>query len=360
MKRNGKIEFLRFLFGFMVLAFHVQKYLPGEIRIGDTINFAFFPHGAMGVEFFFLTSGFLMAANVFKRINESPKISIGESTTIFLKSKITALLPLHLICFVLLFATQFYINDWGVKRAVLKFIENIPSLLFIQMSGFNGSGINHIEWYISVMILSMLIIYPIMKKNYMLFVRVIAPIISIFAIGTLYRNASMLGGVGIWYSVVYRGFVRGFAEICLGTVCFEISRNIQKRSFTKIQKIAFGFGELAIWCIAFGMIMFTVPKTYQFYILLFLALGITLTFSDISYGKKIFNNKFFYFLGKLSLPLYLCQLTTIQLSNHLISHLPMTNRMIYTIIGTFILALVLQGIDTVIKKLLSSKKLNKA
>ena len=356
MKRNGKIEFLRFLFGFMVLAFHVQKYLPGEIKIGDTIDFAFFPHGAMGVEFFFLTSGFLMATNVFKRINEPAKISIGESTTIFLKNKIVSLLPLHLICFTLLFATQFYINDWGIKRALLKLIENIPSLLFIQMSGFNGSVINHIEWYISVMLLSMLIIYPILKKNYMLFVRVIAPIISIFAIGFLYKNAKMLGGVSIWYSVVFRGFVRGFAEICLGTVCFEISRNIQKQKFNSIQKILFSFVELAVWCSAFGLIMFTVPKTYQFYILLFIAAGITLTFSDVSFGKKIFNNKFFYFLGKISLPLYLCQLTTIQLSNHLISHLPMTDRMIYTIVATFILALILQGIDTLIKKLLSMKK----
>ena len=104
----------------------------------------------------------------------------------------------------------------------------------------------------------------------------------------------MLGGVSIWYSVVFRGFVRGFAEICLGTVCFEISRNIQKQKFNSIQKILFSFVELAVWCSAFGLIMFTVPKTYQFYILLFIAAGITLTFSDVSFGKKIFNNEFFY------------------------------------------------------------------
>ena len=206
----------------------------------------------------------------------------------------------------------------------------------------------------------MLIIYPILKKNYIMFVRVIAPIISIFAIGWLYQNASMLGGVSVWYSVVYRGFIRGFAEICLGTVCFEISQNIQKRKFNNIQKTLFGLFELIVWISAFTLIMFTVPKTYQFYILILLALGITLTFSGVSFGNRIFNNKFFYFLGKISLPLYLCQLSTIQLSNHLISHLPMTNRMIYTIVATFILALILQGADTLIKNFFAARKRAKA
>ena len=70
MKRNGKIELLRFIASVYVLMFHIDKYvlkLP-PFKFSNEISLAFFPHGSVGVEFFFLVSGYLMARTAFKHI----------------------------------------------------------------------------------------------------------------------------------------------------------------------------------------------------------------------------------------------------------------------------------------------------
>ena len=64
--RNGKIEFFRFFFSIAVLLFHLEKYILGESKCGGDIGLSLFVHGAMGVEFFFLVSGFLMAKSAQK------------------------------------------------------------------------------------------------------------------------------------------------------------------------------------------------------------------------------------------------------------------------------------------------------
>lgn len=57
-KKNGTIEFLRFVFCISVLMYHVGKYTLGSISLNGNIHLAFFPHGSIGVEFFFLVKDF--------------------------------------------------------------------------------------------------------------------------------------------------------------------------------------------------------------------------------------------------------------------------------------------------------------
>ncbi len=61
MKKNGKIELLRFVFALTVVIFHLNV---------DWYNHGLqlMYHGNMGVEFFFLVSGFLMARSIQQRI----------------------------------------------------------------------------------------------------------------------------------------------------------------------------------------------------------------------------------------------------------------------------------------------------
>ena len=62
--RNGKVELYRFIFSVIILLFHAylaDPLQPNVNQVGTTL--AMFPQGALGVEFFFLLSGFLMARN---------------------------------------------------------------------------------------------------------------------------------------------------------------------------------------------------------------------------------------------------------------------------------------------------------
>ena len=64
-KRNGTIDILRFLFCIGILLFHIEKYIFEEPSLKNGIHFDFFPHGSIGVEFFFLVTGWLMAKSIF-------------------------------------------------------------------------------------------------------------------------------------------------------------------------------------------------------------------------------------------------------------------------------------------------------
>ena len=67
-KRNGTIELLRFIFCMVVLFFHISMDIYGT----DWRQISWegiFRYGALGVEFFLITSGFFLAKSVNKYSN---------------------------------------------------------------------------------------------------------------------------------------------------------------------------------------------------------------------------------------------------------------------------------------------------
>lgn len=51
----------------------------------------------------------------------------------------------------------------------------------------------------------------------------------------------------------------------------------------------------------------TLDSKYEIYAVIALGIGISLTFTGVTYGSDVFNNKLNYFLGESSLMLYLSQ-----------------------------------------------------
>ena len=67
--RNGSVELLRFLFTSVIILFHINLDLWDQDKVAAVaggVPVAFFYHGNLGVEFFFLVTGFLMAKSVWK------------------------------------------------------------------------------------------------------------------------------------------------------------------------------------------------------------------------------------------------------------------------------------------------------
>ena len=87
--KNGKIEFFRFVFSIYVVLFHIEKGFSGLPKYGKTVDFSFFAHGSISVEFFFLVSGFLMAKSIYKKIStaEEPYKFTASEGLAFLKGK---------------------------------------------------------------------------------------------------------------------------------------------------------------------------------------------------------------------------------------------------------------------------------
>lgn len=95
-QRNGKIEFMRFIFCITVILFHIgKKYFGLDYQVNRFLSC--FRHGDLGVEFFFLVSGYLFAAAcVKKRGQEEP---LGKSTLLYIYHKWISFYPQYLIAF---------------------------------------------------------------------------------------------------------------------------------------------------------------------------------------------------------------------------------------------------------------------
>lgn len=81
--RSGELDFWKFIFSLVIVIRH-SEYLP------TTIEYPYFRGGSIFVEFFFITSGYLMAKSAERKENTK---SLVEETSSFLRKKITAFYP---------------------------------------------------------------------------------------------------------------------------------------------------------------------------------------------------------------------------------------------------------------------------
>ncbi len=332
-QKNGKIEFARFAFAIIIMLFHIgDDLLPNSYRVFG--NFTFFNHGFFGVEFFFIVSGYLMALSAFKTQNNV--IPLGKDTFNFLKKKLMAILPFHILVFGITFAYSLVVRlDEGFDYVFKYLIRVIPNALLIQRSGFKCSDVLGVEWYISDMLIAMFVLYPLCKKYYEKFTRIIAPIASLLILGYLIKTTGALNGSKAWSVIFSKTFLRAVSEICAGAFAFEFTRNFKKLNFSKADKIGLTIFEVFCYIMVLVYITYDIPKNYVGVFFIFACIGISLSFSDVTYGAKLFNNKFIYFLGSLSLPLYLCHSLTRKLTRSFTQSLPNELRVIIFILLTF-------------------------
>ena len=127
-KHNGVIGFWKFVFCIIILIFHVgieQKYY----KTGTIL----FRYGSIGVEFFFLVTGYLFAKGVVKELKEDKsKNSIGKDTFNFILKKLKTLFPYILVAFIIDFILQIIIGKMSTKQ----YIFTIFDVTLLSMFGF--------------------------------------------------------------------------------------------------------------------------------------------------------------------------------------------------------------------------------
>lgn len=359
LRRNGKIELLRFFFCICVLLFHIQKYILTYSSVSKGDFFSFFQHGSIGVEFFFLLSGFLMAKSIYRKINEQENYSkrdFVKDNLLFIKKKYLSIFPQHLIAFIITFYVIIVSDGLGLKKIILYAIDSIPNLFLFQMSGINFSNPNHVEWYLSCMFIAMIIIYPLCKRFYANFTRYIAPLFSLIVFGYLIYTTKSLTGVTVWTGICYKSLLRAICEISLGTTAFEICRAINEKEYSSRQKLIMSVAEITSFLIIGLYVISSFSTKYEIYILMLLFALIVFAFSKKTYTVKLFNNRFCCFLGKISLPIYLVQIAAITIVNKYFTIYSDFIKTIITIAFTFAFALITLFVADIVSKVCSRKK----
>ncbi|MBE6835900.1 MAG: acyltransferase [Ruminococcaceae bacterium] len=312
-KRNGKIELLRFVFAITVLLFHVQ--IDCDVLKEPLFGvFYVFPFGKLGVEFFFLLSGMLMANSIdrdYRKADNHPDLKhLGTDTVSFIWRKIKTVLPYHIIFCVLAIGIGIYKHGKSNESVIEYLIIQLPSVFFMNSTGWidpSSTGLIAPEWYLSAMFLVMLVIYPLVKRYWNVVPYTFCPFAGILCIGYLLQTFNGLpGNIGSFTGVVLSVNIRAFGVLCLGVTCFKASERIKE---TELKALTGAFLKLLeLVCYMAVPVLMCIKKQYvNTCVIMLLMVALTITFSGKGIGNQspLFQNAFCRYLGRLSLPIYL-------------------------------------------------------
>lgn len=339
-KKNGRVEFLRFIFALGILFFHIHKRFAvnGNIEIGNT-GLYFFNHGYIGVEFFFLVSGYLLAMGAYSKRTLSTEF-IGTETAQMIWKKIKNVFPYHLFAMILTVAVNGYFLEHTVKGRVAYAIDSWASLFFVQIFGFDSSWANKLTWYLDVWLVVTFMFWYFLRKHYEVFAKIVCPLLALFVLGFMAHEYTSIAGIDEWTGHFYKCFLRGFAEMALGCSAFSLTRQLNKIEFTAAGKKILAVLEAVCYIIVFAYAVTAMPTKYSFLILFIMCLGLILTFSNVNPGHKLFDKPIFSWCGKMSLLIYLNQFYAIRLVQSLLPQISFPAKVVACTAVTFVGAII--------------------
>ena len=294
--RNNIIELGRFIYSLLVVGYHVQfRYNNDDIDP--------FENGALAVEYYFILSGYFLARSL-EKICLDKKTSLLRKVYEFMKNKIKALLNVHIVCII---AVLIIIACCDSKNFVDKFLNGLPNIFLVKMIIIWTVDINSLivpEWYLSSMLICMLIMVPI----FLLFTKIIRDIFAtIILLGILAVIAVIFGLASKWtFNQNITFDLRAWGEMVIGMFSYYLSVYVYGNGMNIFFKILEIIGYAAP--IILGII--PLSKNTQLYymavtvVCVLCAVFITFASKGTFIKNEKLNNVFGY-LGSISLPIYL-------------------------------------------------------
>lgn len=247
-ERNVCIDFMRFLFCFLIVNYHLFSHY---LRYIDAPNC--FIRGYMGDEFFFIIAGYYFALAAVKDSTDS---SVRWSIAQFIKRIKKIAIPYY-ISWILCFIGRRYVYYWKAEtRSIfLDLFNSVYELLFLEMFGFKkGLYSNDVAWFFSALLIITFALGPIVHKYKQNFTLYIAPLISLFCYGILSLSFDYLHDpyMLIPESYVMKGIIRACAAICLGMfLCGLVQSDylLKIRIKRGISKTFIVLADLFLWLI---------------------------------------------------------------------------------------------------------------
>ncbi len=284
-KRNSSIEFLRFV---VIMSVTVHHYC------------ALSPNGYLGVDFFFVLSGFLLMSHF--TAHYRPEHDAVKQAAVYTKNRYLKIIPFYLVAFALSILLSISMNK---GLTIGSFVKNAGwELLMLEGFGITQDLIVGPGWYCSSLLIAGFVIYFLLGKSRKNYLYLIAPIslMTIFVyMAVHFSNLNRWLQVDTWIST---GTLRGFAEMGLGCICYEIFQHAKDKMQNRM-KILSSIVELL--CIIFILYVMYGKNVqgYDFICVLVMAALITSFFIANSYLSTVLNNSLSAYLGRISVSIYL-------------------------------------------------------
>ncbi|SEM57318.1 Peptidoglycan/LPS O-acetylase OafA/YrhL, contains acyltransferase and SGNH-hydrolase domains [Chryseobacterium taichungense] len=301
---------LRFFFAFFVFLSHLS-YLKENKNYKDLFE-VFFSEGFLGVSFFFILSGFILALNYRNKfINK--KITLKK----FYIARLARIYPLHFIT--LLFSiSAFYSGYKNLLYNALLLQSYIPnSKIFFSYNAPSWSISDEMFFY--TLFPALVINISKLSKYFKIL------ILAAFIFVVIFLNITLLDEVKAHYWLYISPFVRIF-DFILGILLFEVIIYLKNTS-PKLKQSLFNFLEIGGFIILVILLTFhdNIPVHYRFSIYYWLPmcmiiLGASSSFiytKTTTWTSKVLSWKCLVYLGEISFAFYMTHYLVLAYTNNL-------------------------------------------
>jgi len=239
--RNFNVDLLRIIFAVIIVYAHmgVMRMVPA-IAVGPA------------VVFFFILTGYFTMNGIEKRKER------GETIGKFLLTKLMSFLPYLLAASIVTFVLQtilqidYYGYDVGESliSSLMTFFGDVSCLSMFGMPFIMG---NVAVWYLSGMMVGLMITYPLVLKYGHPFSKYVAPVIGIMCLAACLRYTGMLFGPHeeVWGMV--KGLLESVGSLCLGYFVFECVERFKAVNLTSFGRHLMSFIELGCYVLSIVM-----------------------------------------------------------------------------------------------------------
>lgn len=287
--KNYQIEFWRYFFTCVICMLHFEAayFTDGSQPV--------FKCGYLGVEFFFILSGFFLMKHLDKKEENAIGYTIG---------RIQRLYPNLVLSWIFLICNIAYFNHYSFTDILREIKLHVWEYLLMNITGITWDILNGPTWYLSALIIAGYFVYWVAKWNRKAFLECIAPLIIILV---YFWYIPM--GEGLDYHlhigrIFYAGIERAFGGLCIGCITYKlsnylISKNLRGGIFTLI--------ECAVIVAILDVVFYGEKNSGNFLVLLAFPILIVIEYNGLSYLSKLLNRKIFGFLGKSCMSIYVNQ-----------------------------------------------------
>lgn len=276
--KNNSIEFLRFLFMSILVAWHG--------------GFHFFAHGYLVVEFFFILSGYFIYMSFIKKNKGTLQYTVDKIKRTYVEYFIACI-----FMFVLIFLHAY------IYKHQLPTLDNIfmliSEILLLQNIGIFDGGFNYPLWYFSVLIWGGGGLYALLKYNKRLTINIILPLCTLLFYTYIFskRDSIECWDKGIFYIPMFRGL----ADMSIGIMTAKLSLKI----LPGIKKSSLLFDIISVISFILLLVVFYINKTYDKYVIIFIPLLILNCVNNKGFLYRLLNQKWFSQLGGITYEMYL-------------------------------------------------------
>lgn len=348
-EQNYLIEFLRFIFSVAILLYHSWLFIG---IYGEGLA----KRGYLGVDFYFIVTGYLMLNSLNKNKTKNKSKSILSESLEFVWLKLKRIIPALIVTFGigLLFVFEGNILDYHNLTS-----NNVMGELFqLSILGY-PLPINSSWWYLSAMFIVLLLLYPLAKKYKKDYTKFIAPVILLTTLGIVRSKGIAVNDPLPITFFLRNGFYKGVIFIILGNFAYEISNYIKNFKVSKKMSIFLTIIELGTYLFLIMNLQHAVVDTIIFAVIL--TLNVALTFSNITCSKNIFKSSIWKKLGTFGFYMYLCQISIRTYMMRYITHIykiDLIKYIIITLVTSIIIYILVEIVYKKIKNLIM-KKINR-